>query len=182
MNKYWLGTEINTQLVFLSDGGKINNLCYWNYYNNTGQVIIRECNNDTIGYLQVSHNIQIFVNFRENGNSNPNLVFKYYEKDRHSGDSGFNSYSDYVVHLIDKMIDQADQNKRNWVNTDHTVMKNAESTTVHRYRIVHSPLHQVDTHSDVVTHDFHDPGVLELSLQHGHDLSCVSLQILHEVN
>ena len=31
MNKYWLGTDINTHLVFLSDGNAVNKFCYWNH-------------------------------------------------------------------------------------------------------------------------------------------------------
>ena len=52
-NKYWLGTNIDTLLIFLSDSKKVKKLCRWNWYKSSNNITITECSNDEMDYLQV---------------------------------------------------------------------------------------------------------------------------------
>ena len=70
-NRYWEGTDINTQVVFLSNGREINKFCYWNYHKNTNSIMIMDCNYEVTDSLQVSCIFQVFINFHQNHDSNP---------------------------------------------------------------------------------------------------------------
>ena len=97
MKKSWLGTDINT-----SDGEQVNKFCFWNHYVNSDQIIVTERNEGGTGFQQVSHTLQVFVNFRKNNDLNPKLVLGDYERDIQSQNLGFQSY--YICHLITYVI------------------------------------------------------------------------------
>ena len=62
-NNYWVGTDINTHFVFLSEGKTVKKFCYWNHNLHSNQIIITECKDEAMGFLQVSHTLQVLVNF-----------------------------------------------------------------------------------------------------------------------
>ena len=84
MDKYWLGTDINTHLVFLSDGNVVNKFCYWNHNLYSNQITITECKDEVMGHLQVSHTLQVWIKFCENQKSQPKVVYEEYVKDLYS--------------------------------------------------------------------------------------------------
>ena len=158
MNRYWLGTDIKTHLVFLSDGDTVKKFHFWNHILSSNEIIITECSGEALGFLQVSHTVQVLVNFCGDRESNPRLVHEEYVKDLHSRNRGFKSYPDYILHIIDKMIDQIDKNSVKETVNCQTVMCSAESTVIHHHNTPCNSWNQVDTLSDVVVRDFHDPG------------------------
>ena len=87
-------------------------------------------------------------------------------KDLYSKEKRFQSYSDYISHLIDKMIDQIDKNIANQAIKGQTVMCNAEFTAVRHHNMPHQYCQQLDAPSDVVVRDFHDPDKVRGFLLH----------------
>ena len=94
MNRYWLGTDINTHLVFLSDGNTVKKFCFWNHILSCNEIMITECSGEALGFLQVSYTMQVLVNFCGDQESHPRLVHEEYVKDLNSRNRGFKSYPD----------------------------------------------------------------------------------------
>ena len=111
---------------------------------------------EALGFLQVSYAVQILINFDEYHDSNPRLAFDNFVKDCNSKNLGFQSYSEYMCHIIDAMIEQIDENTSNDATGRQTVMGAVESTAVRRHISPDHICHQFDAPSDVVIRDFHD--------------------------
>ena len=156
MNKYWADTEVNTSLVFISDGDSFQKFCYWNQKVGSNEIMISECKGEALGFLQVSHTVQILINFNVCHDSNPKLAFDNFVKDCNSKNLGFQSYSEYMCHIIDAMIEQIDENTSNDATGRQTVMGAVESTAVRRHISPDHICHQFDASPDVVIRDFHD--------------------------
>ena len=86
-----------------------------------------------MGFLQLSHTLQVLVNFWGRQESHRTVVYDDYVKDLYNKEKGFQSYSDYISHLIDKTIDQIDKNIANQAIKGQTVMCNAEFTAVRHH-------------------------------------------------
>ena len=156
MNKYWADTDLNTSLVFISDGDSFQKFCYWNQKVGSNEIMISECKGEALGFLQVSHTVQILINFNECHDSNPRLAFDNFVKDCNSKILGFQSYSEYMCHIIDAMIEQIDENTSNDATGRQTVMGAVESTAIRRHISPDHICHQFDASSDIVIRDFHD--------------------------
>ena len=155
MNRYWLGTDIKTHLVFLSDSNTVKKFHFWNHILSSNEIIITECSGEALGFLQT---VQVLVNFCGDKESDPRLVHEEYVKDLHSRNRSFKSYPDYILHIIDKTIDQIDKNSVKETVNCQTVMCSAECTIVHHHNTPCNAWNQVDTLPDIVVRDFHDPG------------------------
>ena len=78
---------------------------------------------------------------------------------------GFHSYSDYTCHLIDKMIDQADQSSKNMTHIIQSVEETIDSMPI-CCQTTHHCLHHIDAHPDAIICDFHDPSKTRGFLAH----------------
>ena len=166
MDRYWSSTDVNTTLAFISDDEKLQKFCYWNEKNNGSEITIMECRGEVWGFLQVSHTAKILINFQELYQSNPRSAFEDFVKDSNSRKLGFQSYREYMCHLIDVMIEQIDENITNDVVNRQNVMGSVESTVVRRHIPPSHTWYQLDTFSDTVVRDFHDPSKTRGFLAH----------------
>ena len=150
MDRYWSSTDVNTTLVFISDDEKFQKFCYWNEKINGSEITITECRGEVVGFLQVSHTEKILIKFQELYESDPRSAFEDFVKDSNSRKLGFQSYHEYMCHLIDVMIEQIDQNSTNDVVNHQTVVGSAESTVVRRHIPPSHTWHKLDAFSDTI--------------------------------